>query len=137
MSMKDCRTPSSLATEHFPFRGRGQRRVRERGASTVCPQRVPALGTFRAHFGSHNSLCTFRTKSSRGTPKLCSYFHLQHMKRPALQIKQVRVLRMAFRARKVFGTFEKRAPAHKGGIFVFPALLATHNCRSSCKGVIE
>ena len=32
------------------------------------------------------------------------------MKRPALQNKQVRVLRMAFRARKVFGTFEKRAP---------------------------
>ena len=32
------------------------------------------------------------------------------MKRPALQNKQVIVLRMAFRARKVFGTFEKRAP---------------------------
>ena len=32
------------------------------------------------------------------------------MKRPALQNKQVGVLRMAFRARKVFGTFEKRAP---------------------------
>ena len=31
------------------------------------------------------------------------------MKRPALQNKQVVVLRMAFRARKVFGTFEKRA----------------------------
>ena len=35
---------------------------------------------------------------------------LQHMKRPALQNKQVVVLRMAFRARKVIGTFEKRAP---------------------------
>ena len=32
------------------------------------------------------------------------------MKRQALQNKQVGVLRMAFRARKVFGTFEKRAP---------------------------
>ena len=32
------------------------------------------------------------------------------MKRPALQIKEVIVLRIAFRARKVFGTFEKRAP---------------------------
>ena len=32
------------------------------------------------------------------------------MKRPALQNKQLGVLRMAFRARKVFGTFEKRAP---------------------------
>ena len=37
-------------------------------------------------------------------------FPLQLMKRPALQNKQVGVLRMAFRARKVFGTFEKRAP---------------------------
>ena len=33
-----------------------------------------------------------------------------NMKRPALQNKQVGVLRMSFRARKVFGTFEERAP---------------------------
>ena len=32
------------------------------------------------------------------------------MKRPALQNKQVTVLRMAFRAPKVVGTFEKQAP---------------------------
>ena len=32
------------------------------------------------------------------------------MKIPALQNKQVVVLRLAFRARKVLGTFEKRAP---------------------------
>ena len=32
------------------------------------------------------------------------------MKRSALQNERVVVLRMAFRARKVFGTFEKRAP---------------------------
>ena len=32
------------------------------------------------------------------------------MKRPALQNKQVVLLRMAFRVRKVLGTFEKRAP---------------------------
>ena len=32
------------------------------------------------------------------------------MKRPALQDKEVVVLRMAFRARKVFGTFEKQGP---------------------------
>ena len=31
------------------------------------------------------------------------------MKRPALQNKQVVLLKMAFRARKVLGTFEKRA----------------------------
>ena len=42
-------------------------------------------------------------------------FPLQHIKRPALQNKQVVVLRMAFRARKVLGTFEKRAP----GVFLF------------------
>ena len=35
------------------------------------------------------------------------------MKRPALQNKQARVLRMAFQARKAFGTFEKRAPGVK------------------------
>ena len=34
------------------------------------------------------------------------------MKRSALQNKQVVLLRMAFRARKVFGTFEKRAPGY-------------------------
>ena len=33
-------------------------------------------------------------------------FPIQHIKRPALQNKQVVVLRMAFRARKVLGTFE-------------------------------
>ena len=35
---------------------------------------------------------------------------MQHMKRPALQNKRVGVLRMAFRACKVFGSFEKRTP---------------------------
>ena len=39
-------------------------------------------------------------------------FPLQRIKRPALQNKQVVVVRMAFRAPKVLGTFEKRAPAH-------------------------
>ena len=33
------------------------------------------------------------------------------MKRPALQSKRVGVLRMAFRARNVFESFEKRTPA--------------------------
>ena len=37
-------------------------------------------------------------------------FPLQLIKRPALQNKRVGVLRMAFRARKVFGSFEKRTP---------------------------
>ena len=34
------------------------------------------------------------------------------MKGPALQNKRVGVLRIAFRMRNVFGTFEKRAPGH-------------------------
>ena len=38
-------------------------------------------------------------------------FPLQHMKRSALQNKQVVILRMSFRARKVLRTFEKRAPS--------------------------
>ena len=41
------------------------------------------------------------------------FIPLQHMKRPTLQDKQVGVLRMAFRARKVFGTFEKRAQGQR------------------------
>ena len=40
-------------------------------------------------------------------------FPLQHVKRSALQNKQVVIFRMAFRARKVLGTFEKRAPGMK------------------------
>ena len=48
-------------------------------------------------------------KASRGT-KLCSYFYFYSLcnilRIPALQNKQVVVLRMAFRARKFLGTFE-------------------------------
>ena len=36
------------------------------------------------------------------------------MKRPALQNKQVVVLRIAFRAQQVLETFEKRAPGPDG-----------------------
>ena len=39
---------------------------------------------------------------------------LQHVKRPALQNKRVGVLEMAFRAGKVFGSFDKHTP----GLFV-------------------
>ena len=48
-------------------------------------------------------------------------FPLQHTKRPDLQNKQVRVLRMAFRARKVFGAFEKRDENKKGGNLICAA----------------
>ena len=41
------------------------------------------------------------------------------MKKPALQNKQFVVLRMAFRARKGFGTFEKRAPGHETADWFF------------------
>ena len=37
-------------------------------------------------------------------------FPLQHTETPALQNKRVGVFWMAFRAREVFGTFEKRIP---------------------------
>ena len=43
-------------------------------------------------------------------PLFLFLFPLQHGNRSALQNKQVVILRMAFRARKVLGTFEKRAP---------------------------
>ena len=49
--------------------------------------------------------------SRHETLQLFSFlFPLRHMERPALQNKRVAVLRMALRVRKVFGTFEKRAP---------------------------
>ena len=51
-----------------------------------------------------------RCSVSRNFAVILILFPLQHMKRPALQNKQVGVLRMAFRARKVFGSFEKRTP---------------------------
>ena len=42
-------------------------------------------------------------------PLFLFLFPLQHVKRSALQNKQVVILRIAFRARKVLRTFEKRA----------------------------
>ena len=45
------------------------------------------------------------------------------MKRPALQNKRVAVLGMALRARKVFGTFEKRAPQFRRNIKIFHILI--------------
>ena len=38
------------------------------------------------------------------------FFPFTNYERPALQNKRAGVLRKAFRARKIFGTFEKRAP---------------------------
>ena len=64
--------------------------------------------TFRAHFTWHNSLCILRQEILQLFKFL---FPLQRMKRSASRNKRGGVLRMAFRVRKVFGTFEKRAPA--------------------------
>ena len=55
----------------------------------------------------------FKTKgiSRHETLQLFYYlFPLQQMKRQALQNKRVAVLRVAFRASEVFGTFAQRAP---------------------------
>ena len=49
-----------------------------------------------------------RRLEARNFAVILFLFPLQHMKRQALQNKLDGVLRMAFRARKVFGTFEKR-----------------------------
>ena len=58
--------------------------------------------TFRAYFSRLETLQLF-----------LFLFPLQHVKRPVLQNKQVVALRMAFRTRKVFGTFEKQAPGNE------------------------
>ena len=58
-------------------------------------------------------------------------FPLERIKRPALQNKQVVVLRMAFRARKGLGPFEKRAPGldniSLSRYFQQPLLSMVHN----------
>ena len=51
-----------------------------------------------------------RRLEARNFAVIFIFIPLQHIKRLALQNKQVVILRMAFRARKVLGTFEKRAP---------------------------
>ena len=74
---------------------------------------------------------------SQETLQLFTFLYpLQHMKRPASQNKRGGVLRMAFRVRKVFGTFEKRTPGavrdpSRAGR-LFPALRA-----SSCTALIR
>lgn len=61
---------------------------------------------------------------------------LAHKKRPALHNKRVGVLRMAFRIRKVFGTFDKRAPGRvesNSGLTQQEHGNVTHNCAHSTK----
>ena len=65
------------------------------------------------NFGWHNSLCIFKTMAS-GVTKLRLYFNFYFLyniwKHQLYRISwsEVSVLRMAFWARNVFGTFEKR-----------------------------
>ena len=68
--------------------------------------------TFRVHSGWQFSLYLQNEGVSRHeTWRLLQFlFRLQHVKRPVSQLKRVGILRMTFRDRKAFGTFEKRAP---------------------------
>ena len=59
------------------------------------------------------------------------------MKRPALQNKQLGVLRMAFRARKVFGTFEKRAPGERNEVTDVLKTLTNIFCTVAKRSLIE
>ena len=76
----------------------------------ACFSKVPKL------FGRISGAIILFVSSNEGISRhetlqlIWFLFPLQRMKRPPLQNKQVVVLRMAFRARKVFGTLEKRAP---------------------------
>ena len=56
------------------------------------------------------------------------------MKRPALQNKQILILRMAFRARKVIGTFEKRAPEQIFALVFKSRYLHKGEVSRGCKG---
>ena len=105
--------------------------------SKICKK--PFLGcvfwkseSFWAYFDWHNSFFIFKTKAFPGT-KLQLFlflflFPLQHLKRPALQNKQVVILNLwrDFRAGSVIGSFEKRSP---GACFpeTFRAFFGYHN----------
>ena len=55
------------------------------------------------------------------------------MKRPALQNEQIVILRMAFRARKVIGTFEKRAPEQISLLYPNHAICIKGKCHGDVK----
>ena len=89
---------------------------------TVSPISAPALERLDTYImflsfpflSYHNSLCSSRTES---TSQL--FFFLlpwKHVKRSAFQNKQLAISQMAFRARKIFRIFEKRAPEVRTGL---------------------
>ena len=102
------------------------KRMKSRGLFLESPE------TFRGYFGCHNSLCIFKRKRLEAR-NFAVILILQRTKTPALQNKQVVVLRMAFRARKVFGTFEKQAP----GTLLFRSSHSLFSMKSSCVSRID
>ena len=80
----------------------------EKRATGARFSKVPKL------FGRISGDIILVVSSKRRRPEARNFavflFPLQHIKRSALQNKQVVILRMAFRARKVLGTLEKGAP---------------------------
>ena len=69
--------------------------------------------TFRGYFGCHNFLSILNMKTfSRHeiSQQISPFVSWNHSKRTAFWNKQITVLEIAFRAQKVFGTFEKWAP---------------------------
>ena len=69
--------------------------------------------TFQADFGHDNSHCILKTKTFLSM-KLYYTFNISYLKdmliKKALENEWSIFLQMAFRVRKVFGVFEKRAP---------------------------
>ena len=92
------------------------------GMGFLCRARLSELAsvsrksqTFQAHFGWQFSLYLQKKGVSRQeTLQLFQFSNpkLQHVKRLVLQNKRVAVLRMAFRARKVFETLARNGPLH-------------------------
>ena len=101
---------TTLFSGFFPF---PRLRTQSEWSPRVCFSKVPKL------FERISGAIILFVPSNEGVSRhetlqlFWFLFPLKRMKRPALQNKQVVVLRMAFRARKVFGTFEKRAPGAK------------------------
>mgnify|MGYP000135063740 CR=1 FL=1 len=114
---KQNKTKKQVKERHCCFRlgreseaqSRKGREVYSSGQGPVSQKSRNFSGSFRVT--SFSLYLQNEGVSRHETLQLFSFlFPLQHMKRAALPNKRVGVLRMAFRARKKFGTFEKRAP---------------------------
>ena len=103
-----------IAVWKLAFRTRKVLRTSEKVAPVGCFSKVPR------HFGWHNTPCIFKTKASRGT-KLCSHFNFYSIYN-TWKNQLFRILQMAFRARKVFGNFEKQFRLMLFAETAFPSL---------------